>query len=333
METKDLIKKYWFVGLVGLVLVVFIGMYTADSIKNKPVTVKNKQVDGKYVAYSINGEDVLADDLFETMNNANGDQAAFIAFERAVFDKAIPTTQQMKDDASMNSQTILAYYGEDYVVDILKNMGYTGSTDDLMQYYIDATKQDMLVKEFALANTEEFVVPELGTNGRLIYHILIKVADVETVKDEDGNTVELKANPTEEETAKLNTVLEALKDGMFEQVAYQYTEDTGSKNNGGYIGIVNEENAKNFVSSFSNESLRLADGEVSEPILSEYGWHIIYNAGSTPEAAVNDYYFLQNLEGSNPALMIKAVTVKADELGFEVVSESLKAFIAKQLGE
>ena len=35
MDTKDIIKKYWFVGLVAVLLIVFVAVYAVDLNKNK----------------------------------------------------------------------------------------------------------------------------------------------------------------------------------------------------------------------------------------------------------------------------------------------------------
>ena len=35
METKELIKKYWFVAVLALVLLVFIGMYSYETYQNR----------------------------------------------------------------------------------------------------------------------------------------------------------------------------------------------------------------------------------------------------------------------------------------------------------
>ena len=50
MDAKELLKKYWFIGVIGIALLVFIGVYAADAYKNREITVNTKQVDGKYVA-------------------------------------------------------------------------------------------------------------------------------------------------------------------------------------------------------------------------------------------------------------------------------------------
>ena len=332
MDKKELLKKYWFFGLVALALIAFIGLYISDTLKNREVTVTNKQIDGKYVAYTVDEKPVYADELYDTLFAQNGLSKAMVAYQRAVINKAYETTDEMKETATISVSNILASYSKEYLESSLKAMGYENGIDDLNQYYIDGLKQDTLLKEYVGKHKEEYLTEQLGTNGRLIYHILVK-CDVTELKDDQGNVIGYEAKPTDEQKTKLETVLEALKDekNTFELVAYQNSDDTGSAQQGGYIGIVNEENAETFDKMFAQAALALKDDEVSEPIVSQFGYHIIKDAGSG-DKVLDDYYFISNLQNTNPSLGVKAMVDKGEELGFEIKSEQLKEMINAQLG-
>lgn len=333
MDKKELFKKYWFVGLVAVVLLVFVGIYAADAYKNRDIVVNNKQTDGKYVAYELDGEPVFADDLYASLYETNGLSQTVVAFERAIFDAGYETTDEMKNIAANSAASILSRYSEEYVLESLNAMGYTGGIEDLTKYYIDSQKQEVLIKEFVSNNKDEYLTPVLGTNGRLIYHILVKT-DCSEVLDEDGNLIGYEANPTDEQKEKLTQIQDALNDenNSFEYVAYLYSDD-GSKQNGGYIGVINEENMSMYDETFAKTSLALGDGEISDVITSQFGYHIIKNAGIDPDTILNDYYFLSNLENNYPTLALKAIMNKAAELGFEIKSEDLKAQIEAQMEE
>ena len=81
MDKKELLKKYWFIGVVAIALLVFVGIYAADAYKNRDIVVNNKQIDGKYVAYELDGQPVYADDLYESLYEAGGLSQAVVAFE------------------------------------------------------------------------------------------------------------------------------------------------------------------------------------------------------------------------------------------------------------
>ncbi|MBQ1347547.1 MAG: peptidylprolyl isomerase [Erysipelotrichaceae bacterium] len=333
MDKKELIKKYWFIGVVAVVLLAFVGIYAADAYKNREVIVNNKQVDGKYVAYSLDGEPVYADDLYASLYETNGVSQAVVAFERAIFNQGYETTDEMNTNATNSAASILSRYSEDYVLESLNAMGYTGGIDDLKQYYIDAQKQELLIKDYVAANADTYLKDSIGTNGRLIYHILVK-CDTTPVTDENDNIIGYEANPTDEQKEKLTQIQDALADenNSFEYVAYTYSEDSSSSN-GGYIGMINEENKDMYDQFFAETSLKLNEGEVSEPIVSQFGYHIIKNVAMTNEALLNDYYYLASLESTYPTMAIKAIMEKGTELGFEIKDEDLKAQIEAQLEE
>ena len=77
--------------------------------------------------------------------------------------------------------------------------------------------------------------------------------------------------PSQEEAAK---VLEQLKKGArFEDLARQYSIDTGSKANGGDLGFVDP---AQLVPEFSGAMTKLAKGQITQtPVKSQFGWHII----------------------------------------------------------
>ena len=88
-------------------------------------------------------------------------------------------------------------------------------------------------------------------------HILIKLTEV--VSEKDGKQ-------------KMDSIKERLDNGVkFEEMARQYSED-GSANNGGDLGWVNPGDT---VPQFEKAMNELGINEISEPVRSPFGWHII----------------------------------------------------------
>lgn len=324
MDYKELLKKYWFVGLIGILLIVFIGVYAVDSFKNREPVVGSKQIDGKYAVYSVDGEYTMADDFYDSLYKQSGLNYAFTAYKNKIVNKAYETTEDMNNMASYNASSIYQTYGEDYLVSYLQQYGYVNGISDLTTFLIDQSKEELLIADYLDANQEKYVTPYIEEyNPRIIYHILVMVDDISSVEDANGNTT-YTANPTEEESQKLNEILEALKTQSFEEVAAQYSDDTSSGANGGYIGCVDYSNSSNYVSPFSEEVFLVNDGEVSEPFVTEYGYHIVWNAGSTVEKLLLDSSFVSNVVNTRPTAYINAYTTKADEYQIEIVDEDLK---------
>jgi len=88
-------------------------------------------------------------------------------------------------------------------------------------------------------------------------HILIKLSEVVSEK---------------EAKRKMDGIKERIDNGTkFEDMARQYSED-GSANNGGDLGWVNPGDT---VPQFEKAMNELKVGEISTPVLSPFGWHII----------------------------------------------------------
>jgi peptidyl-prolyl cis-trans isomerase C len=75
---------------------------------------------------------------------------------------------------------------------------------------------------------------------------------------------------TEDEAKKVEAELK--KGGKFAKVAKAHTKDPGSKDNGGDLGWAVP---SNFVQPFGDAVLTLSKGQISAPVQTQYGWHII----------------------------------------------------------
>jgi foldase protein PrsA len=60
---------------------------------------------------------------------------------------------------------------------------------------------------------------------------------------------------------------------IFESLAKRVSTDTGSGANGGSLG---EAPASNYVPEFSEAAIALRPGQISQPVQSEFGWHVIF---------------------------------------------------------
>ena len=301
---KEFIKKYGVLTIIICFLIGAIGVYAYSQAQS---TVPGKSVNGEDIVYSINNEDVSANTLYDQMYDINGIGSIYLTFEQAVLDQAIETTQDMEDIAAYNAQQIIANYQssygdgyEDYIVSALRQSGYE-SIADLQPYLISQLKGEELVKTYLSENPDVYAAFEQEYQPRKVSHILVQMADSE--------------NPTEEELAKVQEIEDALAAGEeFGTVATEYSDDS-SASSAGSLGWMDVNT--NFVESFKEAALALEEGEVSDWVVSEYGYHLIKCDESTYETLSQDSDFVSNVLTSDVSLKPEAVWAKAQELGVD----------------
>lgn len=84
-----------------------------------------------------------------------------------------------------------------------------------------------------------------------------------------------KATEAQQQEAKqrIDSVYQALKAGAdFEELAKKVSQDPGSGRRGGLLGWIGK---NQLVKEFEEPAFALQPGEMSQPVLSPYGWHVI----------------------------------------------------------
>lgn len=128
---------------------------------------------------------------------------------------------------------------------------------------IDVTEREL--REFYEKNKNQYKEPE----GVKLRHILIYVP-----KDADNKTKERALTRARQIRAQL------LKGVKFEELAKIHSDDTASKEKGGDLGVIRRGET---VPEFEEKVFKLKPGEISEPILSPYGYHIVRVEKRIPE--------------------------------------------------
>ena len=91
--------------------------------------------------------------------------------------------------------------------------------------------------------------------------------------------VSQKATADEQKAAKerIDSIYAALKGGAnFAEMAKKYSQDPGSAKNGGELPLIYKGQT---LKEFEDQAWALNDGEMSKPVLSAAGWHIILKQG------------------------------------------------------
>jgi peptidyl-prolyl cis-trans isomerase C len=130
----------------------------------------------------------------------------------------------------------------------------------LMEGLLQSIGKDALTDE-AMHKVYDEAVKQIGDEKEVhARHILFRAA----AGDE-------KASKEAEE--KLKAVIARLKKGEdFAKVAGEVTEDPSGKANGGDLGYFSKDQ---MVPEFSEAAFKLEQGQLSEPVKTQFGWHVI----------------------------------------------------------
>ena len=324
MDFKDYLKKYWFLGILAIALIVYFVFYAVNTYNNRTIYVNAKtDSDGKSIVLNVDDLNYYADDLYDELYDQIGSYTAYQKWASAVADEAIESSDSLTTYAANYASYISANNDDETIDSYLRSMGYENGKDDLDEYCLNLVKLDQLYSQFYKDNFDTYVPQVIEAyHPKKIYHILVSVADITEETDDDGNTVKV-ANMTEDEQAKLDAVLEALKTKDFETVAKEYSDDTTAED-GGYVGIYDDNSAPNkFVSEFSDACIAAEYGTISDPVLSQYGYHIIMVEEPTNDELKEDEVFMSEISSYYSYSNTVALMTKSDELGFKIENEDL----------
>lgn len=123
-------------------------------------------------------------------------------------------------------------------------------------YHSKISIPDSEIKDYFESHPGEFDTPETVEAS----HILIKV-------DQNAS-----ADLVEKAREKALSILKMAKEGKnFADLAKQYSDDPGGKN-GGNLGTFKR---NDMVESFGEKAFSMKPGEISDPVWTQFGWHLI----------------------------------------------------------
>lgn len=205
----------------------------------------------------IDGETISKDELYDEMVNQYG--AATV--EQMISDKIVALEAKKQKvnilDAELNKE-----------VDKLKE-SYGG--EDVFNQMLEANNTTVDVLKEDLKNY-------LTLRKLLEPQIKITDEDLKTYFDENkdslGEVEQVNASHIlVEDEATAKEIKQKLTDGAdFAELAKEYSTDEGSKENGGKLGFFPK---GTMVTEFEDVAFALPINEISEPVKSDYGYHII----------------------------------------------------------
>jgi len=134
-------------------------------------------------------------------------------------------------------------------------------------------------------------------------HILLKVESESTVDSINKRRKEIE------------DILKLARDGKdFAELAGEYSEGP-TRNKGGYLGEFTKET---MVKPFADAAFSLKAGEISDPVLTQFGWHIV-KVEKVIEASTED------LESASEKIREKLIEAAARELAYDNAEAALEA--------
>ena len=326
-QIVTILKKFWFVILVGCIFCSFAIYFAWDTNKDK---IPGKSVDGQDIIFSAADVNYTADEYYDSLFNnesnkvKDGISQLYLLMEKTVA-KQIDITKEMKEQAKTSAESMEEYYKSLYGTQYdaymnmqLQMLGYKG-VDELEDFLLDQLCLDEIIFDYLNKNAElvDDVFEEM--KPRVISHILVACDDP--------------ANPTDAEKAKMEKIEKALKNKDFGEVAAEYSDDTGTIQTKGSLGL--QLNNASLVKEFLDAAWKLENGETSEWVKTTYGYHLIkIDETDKDKIMKNDTYkatIVSQILSDNANLKKKIVWDKAEQLKIsfsdEEMLKEMKAYI------
>lgn len=320
----EILKKQWFVVLIALIFISFAIFCAYDSNKGK---LPGKSVGGKDVVATLKGDtNITADDLYKNLESTSGKSMLYMRFQAEVIDKSVKTTDAIKKTAQSyenniqaNAESQASSAGTDSKTLITQQIAQYGfQYDELSDYCMTVAKMETLQNNYIEKHLDELFAPMYKEKkSRIVSHILIKMTDAN--------------NPTDAEKKKVKEVEDALKKGTsFAEVAKKYSDDTASKEDGGYLGYMDTDTQ--YVQSFKDAAVKLKKGETSswvkESNTNYNGWHMIKVEETEKDAIEKDKKAKTSLYSAiataNPTISNKYLWEAAKKLDIKYANDDVK---------
>jgi len=205
----------------------------------------------------------------------------FVRFDSDKYKDIEPSTQEIK--------TFYETHKENYKTDEMVKVRYLHFDPDRYQSEVSISDQEL--QDYFNENQEEFKTPKT-VEAR---HILLKVD--QNAAPEDVEKARKKA---------LNILKMAREGKKFDELAKKYSEGP-TRDRGGYLGTFKREA---MVRPFADKAFSMKAGEISEPVRTRFGWHII-NAEKVNEASILSF------DDAKKKIQKKLIEAKAKNLAYD----------------
>jgi len=237
--------------------------------------VKQSEFDQRFAMIKANYEDQQGAALDEEKDKETIDKIKNSAYDDLIMQKLIHQ-EAKKQDIKVSSEEIDSVFNN-----FKQSLNSSGA--DGYQKFLEKTK--ITEKELRVEIETSQLYQKL--QDKVTASIKVNDADAQTYYNENKETFKdpggmqiyhILVDSEQKATEVINKIKQG---GDFAALAKEYSIDTGSKDQGGDVGLVNE--STNFVTEFKQAALALKPGQLSpQPVKSEFGYHIIKAGDKEP---------------------------------------------------
>ena len=236
------------------------------------------------VVFELDGKTFRADEFYNNLKNRYGIELLMEEIDGLILNELYETTTEMENEVKTQILTYKEQLGDQFEVLLKQQLGIN-SEEEFEETLILDIKKNKAIEDYAKSLiTEEDI--EKYYNEKAIGDIKASHILIKPVVTEEMTTEQIEAA---EEVAleKAKDIIKKLDNNeKFEDLAKEYSEDTGNKDKGGDLGYFNR---NDMVEEFENAAIALKINEYSkEPVKTQFGYHIILKTGEKEKAKLED---------------------------------------------
>ena len=195
--------------------------------------------------------------------------------QRVLFEKAKQDTDIVVTNEDVN------LYIDNYIENLISEQGSEKNLELALGQTINSFKKESWDEVYKLITTERF-------QQKLLLDFDVTIKDVQSFykinssslpllpKKYKFSLIDIPIIPSKKRKKEIYDYLISLKDSIknssFDNIAKKYSEDPGSSINGGDLGYISR---GTLVKEYEKEAFSLNVGDISNPILTDFGYHLI----------------------------------------------------------
>lgn len=290
----------------------------------------NAELEDNHTVVKTDEGEIKADALYEELRDKYGISVLVDMIDHQLFDEKYKTDETEEETINAQIEQMKAQYNNDEEAFNAAITQYLGVEDEnelrdmlSLEYKRNLAIEEHVQDSIADDEIQKYYDDEI-IGDMSVRHILISPDTNDDMTDEEKEAAEEDAKKQAEDLIK------QLDDGAdFEELAKEYSDDTGSAEDGGFIDYFNKDD--NMDEAFLNASIDLEEGEYTkEPVQSSFGYHIILKVDQKDKPELDEVRddiketLAEEKLNEDPALRYNALIEIREEAGIEFNDDSLK---------